>query len=116
MDDATNREEQVTHDSDKAAQTSHDGTATSEDMTVAELLALSGSSNHDSGGKTFGDLLEALGEAHPAVAGKLVEHQRRALDDSAGDDRGTASATEHPEWHDSLERAKQESDEVWPDE
>ncbi|MCD2204430.1 hypothetical protein [Halobacterium sp. KA-6] len=92
------------------------GPHASEDMTVAELLALCGSANHDSGDKTLNDLLDALGEAHPAVAGKLVERQRLALDESTGEERGTASASEHPEWHDSLKRSKQASDARWPDE
>lgn len=77
-----------------------------DDMTVAELLALCGSANHDADGKTMRDMWDALGEAHPAVAGNLVEQTRRAIDESDGGERGTASQTEHPDWHESLERAK----------
>ncbi|QLG62846.1 hypothetical protein [Halorarum salinum] len=80
-------------------------------MTVAELLALCGSANHDSGEKTLRDLQNALGEAHPAVAGALVGHLRRGLEASNGKDRGTASGSEHPDWHAALVRAKENSDE-----
>lgn len=82
----------------------------SEQLTVAQLLAVCGSANHDAEGANFEDVWAALGEAHPAVAGGLVEHTRRALDRSNGVERGTASGSEHPDWHDALDRAVSQSE------
>ncbi|MCL9818349.1 hypothetical protein [Natronocalculus amylovorans] len=81
----------------------------SEGITVSELLAHCGSANHDTNETTIQDALDALGEAHPAVAGNLVAHLRRAIDRSTESDRGTASGSEHPEWHDHLRLAKEQS-------
>lgn len=78
-------------------------------MTVSELLTPCGSSNHDANDKTLVDLYDALGEAHPVVAGDLVEQTRRALDKSIGEEFGTASGSEHPNCHDALERTQDQS-------
>lgn len=83
----------------------------SERITVAELLAACGSADHESGDATLRDIHDALGEAHPAVAGDLVNTLRRAIDQSDGRDRGTASGSEHPDWHESLRRAAANSNE-----
>ena len=81
----------------------------SEEMTIAEALAVCGSANHDANGKTHNDLLEVFGEAHPAVAGQLVRRVRAGIDDSTGFDRGTASGSEHPDWNRELRKAIAES-------
>jgi hypothetical protein len=77
----------------------------SERLTVAELLSHCGSATHNSNETTFGDAIKALREAHPAVAGHLVTLLRRSIDESGGSDSGTASGSEHPEWHRAVERA-----------
>jgi len=82
----------------------------SEKITVAQLLAVCGSSGHNADGATFEGVWDALGESHPAVAGELVEHLRRAIDKSEGVERGTASGSEHPDWHETLDRAKSQSE------
>lgn len=81
----------------------------SERITVAQLFGVIGSGDHDADGADYHDVWDALGEAHPRVAAELVEHQQRALDQSDGRNRGTASGSEHPHWHEGLERAKQNS-------
>lgn len=86
------------------------GPQASEEMTVAEALAVCGSADHDANGKTHNDLLEAFGEAHPAVAGQLVRRIRAGIDDSTGADRGTASGSEHPDWNRKLRKAMAESE------
>lgn len=80
--------------------------AGAESITVAQLLAACGSSDHDIGNATLDDVQDALSEAHPAVAGRLVTTLKRSID---LDDSATASGSEHPDWHDALRRAKQQS-------
>ena len=78
-------------------------------VTVREALGICGSANHDANGKTFRDLRVALSEAHPAVAGKLLDHMAAALDENDSSERGTASGTEHSDWKAALDRAKSEA-------
>ena len=80
-----------------------------ETVTIREALAICGSANHDANKKNFRDLRVALSEAHPAVAGKLLDHLTAALDKNNSGRRGTASGTEHRDWKAALDRAKSEA-------
>jgi len=81
----------------------------SERVTIAEAFAAVGSADHETGGADLGDVMEALSEPHPAVAGDFVELLQRSLDTSHGGELGTQTGSEHPDWHDSLRRAKKNS-------
>lgn len=82
----------------------------SEQITAAELFALCGSAGHDSNGHGLDEALEALGELHPAAAGGLVRMIRRGIDNNDVAKYGTASSSEHPDWHSALQTAKSQSD------
>lgn len=86
-----------------------DSQSSERSVTVREALAICGSGDHDQRGKNFQDLRTALSEAHPAVAGKLLDHLTTALDENDPACRGTSSGTEHPDWHSALDRAKSNS-------
>ncbi|WP_153952888.1 hypothetical protein [Halosegnis longus] len=82
-----------------------------EEMTVAELFGVLAVSDTDSGDYNIDDAFRALGGLHPASAGMLVAKIRRAIDSNDVSRFGTASGSEHPDWHASLEHAKSQSDE-----
>lgn len=80
------------------------------DMTLAQAFAVAGSANHDADGATHETLRRCFAELHPVVAGSLVGHLRAGLD-ADYPRRGTASGSEHPDWHATLRRTLDNSSE-----